>query len=293
MTIPGFTDGVFRHGDIDIAYSAGGDGPPVLLLHGFPQTRAMWAHVGPVLAQSHTVVCADLRGYGGSSKPDPVSAYRFREMAADQLALMQHLGFDRFDLVGHDRGGRTAHRLALDAPQAVTRLCVMDIVPTHTLLEPLHRDVAKAYYHWFFLAQPAPFPETLIGYDPDAYFNSCLLGWGGASLDDFDASQIAAYRTAWNDPDTIRGMCNDYRAALDHDFNDDAADLKARITCPTLVLYGGDGAMAKRFDVPATWVGKCTDMTAQAIPGGHFFIDTNPRGTIAALTGFLAAAHPA
>lgn len=287
MTIPGFTDDVFRNGDIDIAYSIGGNGPPLLLLHGFPQTRAMWAHVAPVLAKDHTVICADLRGYGASSKPPSVADYSFRNMAADQLALMKHLGFDTFELAGHDRGGRTAHRLALDAPDAVTRLCVMDIVPTHTLLDPLQKEVAKAYYHWFFLAQPEPFPETLIGYDPDAYYESCLLGWGGAALDQFDADQIAAYRAAWHDAGVIRGMCNDYRAALGHDFNDDTADLDARVTCPTLVLFGADGAMARAFNVPATWRDKCTAMTTRAIPGGHFFIDTAPDETVTALTGFF------
>ena len=287
MPIPGFTHHTAHLNGINIAWSEGGDGPPLLLLHGFPQTRALWSKIAPQLAKTHRVICPDLRGYGQSGKPKDVAAYSFRTMATDQLALMQHLGFERFSVAGHDRGGRTAHRLALDAPDAVTRLCVMDIVPTHTLLNPLDRKVARAYYHWFFLAQPEAFPETMIGHDPDAYYQSCLLGWGAAQLEDFDPDQMAAYRAAWNDPDTIRGMCNDYRAALAHDFYDDRADLQRRVACPTLVLYGADGAMAKAFDVPATWLDKCTNMQARSIPGGHFFIDTAPAETLAALTGFL------
>lgn len=288
MTIPGFTDHTATLNGIDIAWSEAGDGPPLLLLHGFPQTRALWAHIAPALADTHRVICPDLRGYGQSGKPADVGEYSFREMARDQIALMHHLGHDSFDLAGHDRGGRTAHRLALDHPNAVTRLCVMDIVPTHTLLEPLKREVAQAYYHWFFLAQPEPFPETMIGHDPDAYYHSCLLGWGAAQLSDFDEDQLTAYRQAWRDPDTIRGMCNDYRAALSHDVQDDAQDLDARVTCPTLVLYGAQGAMAKAFDVPATWEAKCTEMQAAGLTGGHFFPDTNPTDTIAALKAFFA-----
>ncbi|GGH20087.1 haloacetate dehalogenase [Cribrihabitans marinus] len=287
MSIPGFTEHAFTRDGVELSYSRGGSGLPLLLLHGFPQTRAMWMHVAPALAETHDVICPDLRGYGNSAKPGPVSAYSFREMARDQLAVMGHLGFERFAVAGHDRGGRVAHRLALDAPEAVTRLCVMDIVPTATLLAPLRREVAQSYYHWFFLAQPAPLPETLIGHDPDLYFESCLSGWGGAGLAEFDDKQLAAYRAAWRDPETIRGMCNDYRAALMHDFDDDSADADARVHCPTWVFYGAQGAMAGAYDVPAVWSGKCTEMSAQAIRGGHFFVDTNPGDTSAALRAFL------
>ena len=288
MTIPGFTDQTATPNGVRIAYSTGGDGPPLVLLHGFPQTRAMWAQIAPGLAETHTVICPDLRGYGDSGKPRDVAACSFRHMAQDVLALMQQLGHDRFAVAGHDRGGRVTHRLALDAPQAVTRLAVMDIVPTHTLLAQLRTDVARAYYHWFFLAQPEPFPETLIGHDPDGYFESCLLGWGKSDLSQFAPDQLAAYRTAWRDPDTVRGMCNDYRAALDHDFKDDAADLTQRIACPALVLFGADGAMAAQYDVADTWAPKCLDMQALAIPGGHFFPDTAPQDTLTALREFFA-----
>lgn len=272
-----------------IAYVKTGDGPPVLLLHGFPQTHAMWAQVAPGLAASRTVICADLRGYGASSKPQGVESYSFREMGADMVALMAHLGYRRFDLVGHDRGARTAHRIALDHPDTLTSLTLMDIVPTQLLLDELTTPVARFYYHWFFLAQPAPFPETMIGHDPDAYFETCLGGWGDAGLSGFAPEQIAAYRTAWRTHGTIRGMCNDYRAAIDHDLALDRADLHRQVTCPALVLYGADGPMARAYDVPATWAGRLADMRAQAIPGGHFFIDTNPGDTLAALRDFLDA----
>lgn len=290
--IPGFTDHSIAPQGIDIAYSVAGTGPPLLRLHGFPQTRAMWAHVAPALAATYSVIAPDLRGYGQSGKPAGMDNYSFRAMGADLFALMDHLGHERFAIAAHDRGARVAHRMALDTPDRLTRLCLMDIIPTHTLLGELRMDVAQAYYHWFFLAQPAPFPETLIGHDPDAYFESCLLGWGGAQLTDFDSTQLAAYRAAWHGPDTIRAMCDDYRATLAHDFADDTADLGARIPCPTLILYGASGAMAKAYDVPATWAPKCAQMQAKAIPGGHFFIDTAPEATTAALAAFFTAASP-
>ena len=286
---PGFDTGRAEVNGQQIFNRAGGDGPPVLLLHGFPQTHAMWHGVAPQLAKSYRVVVPDLRGYGQSSKPPGTDPYSFRHMAADQCALMHSLGHDSFHLVGHDRGGRVAHRLALDAPDAVSSLTVMDIVPTHLLLDELTRQVAKAYYHWFFLAQPYPFPEEMIGHDPDRYFESCLLGWGAAKLEDFAPPALAAYRAAWHDPETIRGMCADYRAALQIDFDHDAADLNRRVTCPALVLFGADGAMARAYDVPQTWAARLSDMQSEAIPGGHFFIDQSPDVTARALQRFLEA----
>lgn len=289
MNWDGFSNDVAQVNGQTIAYSIGGSGPPVLLLHGFPQTRAMWHAIAPALAQEFTVIAADLRGYGDSSKPSDVSDYSFRHMAADQVALMAHQGFEQFHLVGHDRGGRTAHRLCLDAPEAVKSLTLMDIVPTHFLLSDLSQSVATAYYHWFFLAQPEPFPETLIAEDPDFYYESCLLGWGGSKLDDFDPEALQAYRTAWVQPDTIHGMCNDYRAALVHDFEVDDADLDRKVTCPALVLFGADGAMARHYDVGGTWEDRLANYAALPIPGGHFFPDTHPGETTTALLNFLTA----
>ncbi|MFL4471417.1 alpha/beta fold hydrolase [Tateyamaria armeniaca] len=273
---------------ITIAYDQTGSGPPVLLLHGFPQTRAMWHAIAPVLARDFTVITADLRGYGDSTKPSGMEDMSFRAMARDQVTLMQHLGFGQFHLVGHDRGGRTAHRLALDHHTALLSLTLMDIVPTHLLLDDLSKEVARAYYHWFFLAQPAPFPETLIGHDPDAYFESCLAGWGGG-MDGFAADALAAYRAAWRKPDCIASMCNDYRAAIDVDFGLDAADLGRCIDTPALVLFGADGVMGRAYDVPATWGARLSNMQSAALPGGHFFPDTHPKETAEALHRFLTS----
>ena len=288
MTIlQGFEPGLAKVNGQRIAYAKGGNGPALLLLHGFPQTHAMWHAVAPLLASRFTVVASDLRGYGDSSKPEGTENYSFRHMAGDQQALMQHLGFETFHLVGHDRGARTAHRLALDHASAVQSLTVMDIVPTHLLLDDLNRHVARAYYHWFFLAQPAPFPETMIGHDPDTYFESCLTGWGSTALTDFDPDALDAYRTAWRSPDAIRGMCADYRAALDVDFDLDAADLGKQVTCPALVMYGADGPMGRAYDVPSTWSDRLENMQSLGVPGGHFFVDEYPEETARALLDFL------
>lgn len=275
-------------GGITIAYDVQGDGPPVLLLHGFPQTRAMWHAIAPQLARDFTVVTADLRGYGASTKPPQMQDMGFRHMAADQRALMHQLGFEQFHLVGHDRGARTSHRMALDSPESILSLTLMDIVPTHLLLNDLTQEFARAYYHWFFLAQPSPFPETMIGHDPDAYFESCLSGWGGG-MDGFDADALAAYRTSWRDPECIRTMCNDYRAAIDVDFDLDASDLGHTVDCPALVLYGADGIMGRSYDVPTTWEDRLTNMQAAGLPGGHFFPDTHPDETTKALADFLTS----
>lgn len=282
-----------RLGEVEIACSIGGDGPPALLLHGFPQNRAMWGPIAARLADRFTVVAADLRGYGASSvpgqgAPQDCAGYSFRTMGQDQLALMEALGFATFHLVGHDRGARVAHRMALDAPGRIASLTLMDIVPTEMLLSRLTHQVARSYYHWFFLAQPHPFPETLIAADPDYYFESCLLGWGGARLEDFDAKALAACRAAWRRAEVIFGMCQDYRATLQHDLALDTADLGRRVTCPALVLYGAQGAMAQAYDIPATWADRLEQMQAASVPGGHFFPDTAPEATAEALLGFLA-----
>lgn len=286
--------GIMPLNGVEIGYSVAGKGSPVLLLHGFPQTRAMWGPVAQELAQRHTVVMADLRGYGASGKPgldnpQTSAAYSFRAMGQDQFALMSALGFERFHLVGHDRGARVAHRMVLDEGARVASLTLMDIVPTHLLLTELRQEVARSYFHWFFLAQPYPLPEQLIASDPDYFFESCLLGWGGATLEDFAPAHMAAYRDAWRDPAVIFGMCQDYRAALDHDLALDAQDITRKIDCPSLVLFGAQGAMARHFDVPATWGAWLANMQAQAIAGGHFFPDTAPSETAQALWEFLGA----
>ena len=212
-------------------------------------------------------------------------------MALDQLELMRSLGHERFHLVGHDRGARTAHRLALDHPDAVASVTLMDIVPTAVMMTDLRKEVAQSYWHWFFLAQPQPFPERIIQADPDFFFESCLFGWGNAGPEDFDARQLAAYRNAWRDAATITGFCNDYRAALAVDLVDDLADQERRILAPVQLLYGASGAMAKHYDLPATWTDRCTSIESIAIPGGHFFPDSAPDEVVEHVASFLAR-HP-
>ena len=285
----GFNVHKFEHAGPEIFYRIGGQGDPILLLHGFPQTHAMWAEIAPRLAQNYTVICADLRGYGASAKPRGSENYSFRAMGSDQLALMSHLGFEKFHLMGHDRGARVSHRLALDAPERIKSLTVMDIVPTHFLLNELNKEVARDYYHWLFLAQPEPFPETLIAANPNYYYEKSLLGWGAAELSNFAAEQLSAYRLAWNNPETIRAMCDDYRAAIDFDFAIDQADLSKRVAAPTLVMWGAEGAMAKSYNMAAVWREKLTDMHTCVMPGGHFFPDISGALTADELLGFLSS----
>lgn len=273
-----------------------GNGPPVLLLHGFPQTLAMWAQVAPLLAQAgFTVVCADLRGYGDSAKPiclPDCSNYAFRVMAADQISLMRQLGFERFHLVGHDRGGRAGHRMALDHPDSVLTLTAMDIVPTYAMFMETNRKVAGAYWHWYFLSQPEPFPERLIAGEPDFFYETCLIGWGATTLADFDPEMLAEYRRCWREPAMIHGSCSDYRAAASIDLEHDHADIERKVGCPTLVFYGAAGVMARLFDIPAEWRKRCADVTEASLPGGHFFVDQFPEETARALTGFLRGNLP-
>ena len=286
----GFERGVASIAGIDLAYVRGGSGPPVLLLHGFPQTKAMWRHVAARLANDFTVVCADLRGYGDSAKPQCLpdrSNYSFRATAADQLGLMRKLGFERFHMVGHDRGGRTGHRMALAHPDAVRTLTVMDIVPTHAMFMDTNRKVAGAYWHWYFLSQPAPFPERMIGADPDFFYETCLVGWGAAKLADFDAETLADYRRCWRDPAMIHGSCSDYRAAATIDLEHDGADIDRKLACQMLVFYGAAGQMAKLFDIPAEWRKRCVAIEQASLPGGHFFVDQFPDKTAEVVAAFL------
>jgi haloacetate dehalogenase len=277
-------------GDVTINCVIGGGGPPVLLLHGFPQNHSMWAQVAPRLAERFTVVCADLRGYGDSSKPAGAADhanYAFRALAADQVALMRQLGFEKFHVVGHDRGGRTGHRMALDRPDAVLSLAVLDIAPTHAMFTETNRHIAGAYWHWYFLALPAPFPERLIGADPDYFYETCLVGWGATRLEDFDPPQLADYRRCWRDPAMIHGSTCDYRAAATIDLEHDSADIDRTVSCPTLALWGSAGVMHKLFDMEAAWRKRCTDLRTATLPGGHFFVDQFPKEAAAVLRAFL------
>jgi len=268
----------------------GGSGPPVLLLHGYPQSMAMWARIAPTIAEHHTVVCCDLRGYGDSTKPQCLpdrSNYSFRAMAADQVAVMRKLGFDRFHVIGHDRGGRTAHRMALDHAGRVQSLTVMDIVPTYAMFMDTNRSVAGGYWHWYFLSQPEPFPEHMIGLDPDYFYETCLLGWGATSLAGFDQEQLAEYRRCWRKPEMIHGSCSDYRAAASIDLEHDGADIGTKVACPTLVFWGENGLMHKLFDMETEWKKRCANVVPARSPGGHFFPDAYPAETAARLIRFL------
>ncbi|MDW8126017.1 MAG: alpha/beta hydrolase [Geminicoccaceae bacterium] len=272
----------------------GGSGPPVLLLHGYPQTHAMWRDVAPRLAERHTVVLADLRGYGAAPKPpgDPEHrTYAKRTMAADMAALMEELGFPRFAVVGHDRGGRVAHRLALDRPERVEKLAVLDIVPTRTVFAATDRELALGYFHWFFLAQPAPLPERMIGADPDFWLETLLARWSGTrDLAPFAGPALESYRAAFRDPATIHATCEDYRAAATIDLEHDAADADRRIACPLLVLWGAQGLMHRLFDVLATWREKAAGpVFGRALPCGHFLPEEAPEATASALADFLAS----
>lgn len=290
MQIDGFQSRIVSVAGVDIACEIGGSGPPVLMLHGFPQNRFLWAKVAPMLANRFTVVCADLRGYGDSAKPngEPGHAnYAFRALASDQLGLMHQLGFERFHLVGHDRGGRTGYRMALDHPDALLSLTLMDIVPTAVMLLETSRKVAHAYWHWYFLSQPSPFPERLIAADPDYFYETSLVGWGASRIEDFDPQQLAEYRRAWRDPAMIHGSCNDYRAATTVDLAHDQADAGRMVGCPTLIASGANGVMAGLFDIPAEWRKLCSNVTDVAVPGGHFFIDQHPQETATVLLDFL------
>ncbi len=277
---------------IEIAAWKGGSGPPLLLLHGFPETSACWRKIGPQLAERYTVIASDLRGYGRSSKPPgggDHTAYSKRAMAADQVALMKALGFDRFRLVGHDRGGRVAHRLALDHPNAVDRLALLDIAPTATMYAATDRVFAEAYYHWFFLIQPADFPERMIANDTHHYLRHTFASWcktDGA----FDETILRHYEEAWFDPAAIHGACEDYRAAatidLVHDAESDAAGRK--LAMPLLALWGARGIVARKFDVLATWREKsAASVEGHAIDCGHFLPEEAPEATLKALLGFL------
>jgi haloacetate dehalogenase len=278
--------------DVRIHCVVGGSGPAVLLLHGYPQSLALWAGVAPILAERYTVVCADLRGYGDSTKPKGApdsSNYSFRVMAGDQVTMMHRLGFDRFHMVGHDRGGRTGHRMALDRPEVTQTLTVMDIAPTYTMFMDTNRHVAGAYWHWYFLSLPSPFPERLIRGDPDYFFETCFETWGKTQVAALDPEVLAQYRRCWNDPAMIHGSCCDYRAAAGVDLEHDSADVDRRVECPTLALWGSEGFMHQCFDMAALWGERCSDLRTETLPGAHFFVDQFPKETAAILLDFLPA----
>ena len=277
-------------GDAVIHGVAGGSGPPLLLLHGYPQTHAIWHTVAPRLAERFTVVAADLRGYGRSSKPASApdhAPYSKRAMARDMVTVMAGLGHRRFLVAGHDRGGRVAHRMALDWPDRVLRLAVLDIAPTREMYAGTTDGFARAYWHWFFLIQPAPFPETLIAADPDAYWRK-KCGSGSAGLGPFTAPALDAYLSAFRDPAMIHATCEDYRAAATIDLAHDDADGSRTVACPLLALWGKHGAIDTHFDCLALWRLRADDVQGEALPGGHYLAEELPDLIVDRLTRFFA-----
>ena len=267
----------------------GGKGAPVLLLHGYPQTHVMWHKIAPRLAQDFSVVAPDLRGYGDSSKPPDGEnhfGYSKRATAHDQVEVMERLGFTHFAVVGHDRGARVAHRLTRDHPDRVTKLAVLDILPTYTVYQQVNKALATAYYHWFFLIQPAPFPETLIGNNAEFYLNAML---GRFKPQAITPEAFAEYLRCFRDPATIHATCEDYRAAATIDLSHDEADLDHKIACPVLALWGEKGFLHKRYDVLAIWRERAVDVRGKAVPCGHFLPEEAPEETLAELRTFLSA----
>ena len=267
----------------------GGQGTPLLLLHGYPQNYYMWHKICDRLLPNFTVIMTDLRGYGDSSKP-PVTSnssnYSKRAMAQDQIEVMSSLGYDKFYLVGHDRGARVAHRLTLDYPQRVQKLALLDIVSTYQLYTTTDKAFATAYYHWFFLIQPHPFPETLINSNPEYFLRHCLQSWSkieGA----FTQAALKEYLRCFNNPETINSTCEDYRASATIDLIHDREDLDTKITCPLLVLWGNKGIIGRKYDIIASWKAKAVDVTGKGLNCGHFLPEELPEETYKALQEFL------
>jgi haloacetate dehalogenase len=292
---PGFSSQEIAGDGVGIFCRVKGNGPPLLLLHGYPQTHAMWHPVADALARDFTVVVADLRGYGASGVPQETEgSERFskRAMARDMIAVMAALGHERFAVAGHDRGGRVAYRMALDHPDRLTTLAVLDILPTYDYWTRIDWHKALAIYHWMFLAQPHPLPERLIAGDPIYYLEHTLASWTKAKdLSAFDPRALEAYRSAFAEPIRQHAACEDYRAGATCDMEHDTADRVAgrRISVPTLALYGTAGIAGKAATPLDTWKTWASDVEGEGIDAGHFVVEENPQATLAALTRFLKA----
>lgn len=278
---------------ITIFAKTAGTGPPVLLLHGYPQNHMCWHRLAPQLVGAgYRVIVSDLRGYGASSKPESDAthkAYSKRAMAQDQSALMRALGHEKYTVVGHDRGGRVAHRMAVDYPESIERLVVLDIAPTLAMYEGTDMAFAKAYYHWFFLTQPAPLPETMIGADPEFYLRNKMTAWARTD-NPFSDEAMASYIAAFKNPGTIHASCEDYRASAGIDLDHARSDIEngRKIQCPTLSLWGALGFAAQSYDMLATW----QDVSDNTVSGkglecGHFLPEEKPDETRKALIRFF------
>jgi haloacetate dehalogenase len=296
----GFEGGRYAAGDVELFARIGGDPakPPLLLLHGFPQTHAIWQRVAQQLAADFSLVIPDLRGYGDSTKPGPSTPeadhalYSKRAMAADMAALMRNLGHERFAVAGHDRGGRVAHRLALDHVERVERLVLIDIVPTLDMYDMTEMRFATFYYHWFFLIQPAPLPERMIGGDPSFYLRWSLGGWGSKSLRHIEPEAMAEYERCFCRADAIHAACEDYRASATIDLEHDRASRAAgaKIACDTLVLWGQHGVIGALYAPLVLWRAQCAGrLEGKAMPAGHFIPEELPDETARRLRDFFLA----
>jgi len=286
----GFTDALVQIDGIRIHAIKGGHGPALLLLHGHPQTHAIWHKVAPALAERFTVIAADLRGYGDSEKPHGTAGhtnYSKRAMAQDQVEVMRALGYEEFFVCGHDRGGRVAHRMALDHPAQVLKLAVLDIIPTRTMYQRVTREFAKSYYHWFFLLRPEPIPETLIGANPDFYLES-HIGTRHAGLKAFAPEALAEYRRCFRDPAAIHASCEDYRAAESIDLEHDEADISRKVACPLLVLWGKHGTIERCFKPLSDWTERAESVQGRTLDCGHYLPEEAPAELLAELVRFFA-----
>ncbi|WP_366508933.1 alpha/beta hydrolase [uncultured Marivita sp.] len=277
---------------ININFAISGDGPPVLLLHGHPQTHIVWRKIAPdLVAAGYTVVAADLRGYGDSEKVSsqaPHEAYSKREMAKDQVALMRALGHDSFAVLGHDRGGRVAHRMALDHPDAVERLILLDIAPTLTMYARTDQEFATRYFWWFFLIQPEDLPERMIGSDPE-YFLRRHIGGQVKTPHAVDEVAMMEYLRCYQNPETIHAICEDYRASATIDLDHDLADADRLIEAPLLATWGEYGVVGDLYDVEKTWREKAKSVTGLALPCGHAIPEEAPKALLSAVLDFLTA----
>jgi haloacetate dehalogenase len=288
---PGFESELIEVNGVKIMARKGGSGRPLLLLHGHPQTHAIWHRVAQQLAKSHTVVMTDLRGYGDSSKPqgshDHLN-YSKRVMALDQIEVMRHFGFSEFDVLAHDRGARVAHRLALDHPKSVKRLVLLDIAPTLAMYEKTSNQFARSYWHWFFLIQPAPMPERLIEADPSAYVRD-VLGRRSAGLAPFDARALAEYVRCIELPGTAHGLCEDYRASASIDLIHDQLDIDTKnfLHQPLLVLWGEQGVVNQCFEPLKEWSKLAVNVKGHALPCGHYIPEEAPELMLSQVQSFL------
>jgi haloacetate dehalogenase len=280
---------------INTVYGGNEKGSPLLLLHGIPETHVLWRKVAPALAQDYFLVMPDLRGYGDSGKPPggtDHAAYSKRAMAQDQVEVMKHLGFQKFAVVGHDRGGRAAHRMALDNPEVITKLVILDIVPTYLLYQNITQEFATIFYHWFLLVQPPPFPETMVGNSAE-YFLKCTLLWlGGSKITDplpdwIGAGVFQEYLRTFRSAETIHAICEDYRAAASIDLAHDKADLDKKIQCPLLVQWSEKGPFHRLYNVLQTWRDRAVQAQGHAMPTGHFLPEQMPEELTQELKTFL------